>query len=65
MAFFQKSKILAIFINSKQPYCVTWGPYITQIFIKFSAVSSGKKIIITQVSYFPYLLEIIIRFLEI
>ena len=62
---FQKTKILAIFINSKQLYCVTSGPYVTQTFIKISAVSCGKKIIITQISYFPYLSEIIIRLFKI
>ena len=32
MVPFQITKILAIFINSKQLYCVTWGPYLTTNF---------------------------------
>ena len=45
----RKMRILAIFINPKQLQCVTLGPYVTQIFIIFSAVLSGKKILITQI----------------
>ena len=62
---FRKTKILAIFINSIQLYCVISGLYVTQTFIKISSVSSGKKIIITWIFYFPYLSEIIIRLFKI